>query len=460
MQNLSRGMPIGFGASEDAVLKHAYRSYSESSGTVSSLLPEKTDLLRRYDAPGMDRAAAICYWARSGTILLGSFLDSHPDIVMLPVLTSAPLYRFFDEYGNLSLWEKLVAFPEYSGFMRTNEGEFAVSAPIVAAADYFAAVEALFALYGDAPATWLNTSRRFFQFVHVAYVVGIGRQCDNPRPLMIYAQHYVNQEHAERFIRDFPSGQFIHTIRDPISGVDTWFDRQTYLEMNDRGRLDEMWTRYLDPAVATMSTLLTWDCPHPGMEARSRAIRFEDMHLAPKATMRGLANWLGVSYHPCLIESTWNGAPWVVDVHGVICCGANPANAKRRSKNLRILDRLLIFALFHENFIAWNYPSPGAMRRRWIRICTVVLFWVIPMGIELSTARLILKRQALPGLRKGRVRFAFVAPFFLLKRRLRMIYLLTVQSHARTRGHKRLLQPLGMNGVAEAVESVGSSSSG
>jgi hypothetical protein len=453
-------MPIGFGASEDVILKHAYRSYSESSGRISSLVPEKAELLRRYDAPGMDRAAAICYWARSGTILLGSFLDSHPDILILPVLTSAPLYRFFDDYGNLSLWERLVAYPEYSGLMRINEGEFAVSAPVVVAEDYFAAVQALVELYGDAPAKWLSTSRRFFQFLHVAYVVGLGRQCDSPRPLMIYAQHYVNQEHAERFIRDFPSGQFIHTIRDPISGVDTWFDRQTYLEMNDRDRLDEMWTRYLDPAVATMNTLLTWDCPHRGMEERSRAIRFEDMHLAPKATMRGLANWLGVSYQPCLIESTWNGTPYVVDVRGVPCCGASPANAKRRSKNLPIADRLLIFALFHENFIAWNYPSPSLMRRRWIRLCTIILFWVMPMSIELSTARLIMKRQALPSLRKGRVRFAFVAPFFLLKRRLRMIYLLTVQSHARIWGRKRLLQPLGMNGIANTVEGVGSGSSG
>jgi len=460
VRNLTRSMPIGFGASEDVILKHAYRSYSESSGRISSLVPEKAELLRRYDAPGMDRAAAICYWARSGTILLGSFLDSHPDILILPVLTSAPLYRFFDDYGNLSLWERLVAYPEYSGLMRINEGEFAVSAPVVVAEDYFAAVQALFALYVDEPAEWLNTSRRFFQFLHVAYVVGLGRQCDSPRPLMIYAQHYVNQEHAERFIRDFPSGQFIHTIRDPISGVDTWFDRQTYLEMNDRDRLDEMWTRYLDPAVATMNTLLTWDCPHRGMEERSRAIRFEDMHLAPKATMRGLANWLGVSYQPCLIESTWNGTPYVVDVRGVPCCGASPANAKRRSKNLPIADRLLIFALFHENFIAWNYPSPSLMRRRWIRLCTIILFWVMPMSIELSTARLIMKRQALPSLRKGRVRFAFVAPFFLLKRRLRMIYLLTVQSHARIWGRKRLLQPLGMNGIANTVEGVGSGSSG
>jgi hypothetical protein len=442
MVRLTQSMPISFATSSDGVLQRAYRSYSDASDAAQALAARKVELLRQYDVPGMNRAAAICYWGRSGTLLLASYLDNHPDIVMLPVLTSAPIYPFVHEYENLSIWEKLIAYPEYSGLMRINEGEFAVAAAPVAAADYYAAVQALFALYGSEPAAWLNTRQRFFQFVHVAYAVGIGRQSDNPRPLMVYSQHYVNQDHAERFIEDFPNGQFIHTVRDPISGVDTWFDRQTQLELNDRGRRADLSARFLDPAVATMSVLLTWDCAHHGMGTRSRAIRFEDMHLAPKAIMDRLANWLGIPYHPCLIESTWNGTPYVVDIRGVRCCGATPANAKRRSKNLPLKDRLLVFALFHENFVKWNYPSPSAMRRRWIRLSTIALFWLLPMKMELSTARLIMQGQALPSLRKGRVAFALRAPFFLLKRRLRMMSLITAQARSRLSGYERLLKPL------------------
>jgi Sulfotransferase family len=442
MVRLTQSMPIGFAVSDDGVLQRAYRSYSEASGAVQTLAAQKVELLRQYDVPGMNRAAAICYWGRSGTLLLASYLDNHPDIVMLPVLTSAPIYPFIEEYESLSIWEKLIAYPEYSGLMRINEGEFAVTAAPVAAAEYYAAVQALFALYGNEPAAWLNTRQRFFQFVHVAYAVGMGRQSDNPRPLMVYSQHYVNQDHAERFIEDFPNGQFIHTVRDPISGVDTWFDRQTQMELNDRGRRSDLSSRFLDPAVATMSVLLTWDCAHHGMGTRSRAIRFEDMHLAPKATMDRLANWLGIPYHPCLIESTWNGTPYVVDIRGVRCCGATPANAMRRSKNLPLKDRLLVFALFHENFVTWNYPSPSAMRKRWIRLSTIALFWLLPMKMELSTAKLIMQGQALPSLRRGRVAFALRAPFFLLKRRLRMMSLITAQAHSRLSGYERLLKPL------------------
>jgi len=439
---LTQSMPIGFAASSDGVLQRAFQSYSDASGAAQALAARKVELVRQYDVPGMNRAAAICYWGRSGTLLLASYLDSHPDIVMLPVLTSAPIYPFVQEYGSLSIWEKLIAYPEYAGLMRINEGEFAVAAAPVAAADYYAAVHALFALYGSEPPAWLNTRQRFFQFVHVAYAAGIGRQTENPRPLMVYAQHYVNQEHADLFVEDFPEGQFIHTVRDPISGVDTWFDRQTQLELNDRGGRADLSVRFLDPAVATMSVLLTWDCAHRGMGNRSRAIRFEDMHLAPQATMGRLAQWLGIPYHPCLLESTWNGTPYVVDIRGVLVCGANPANAKRRSKNLPLKDRLLVFALFHENFVRWNYPSPNAMRLRWVRLSTIALFWLLPMRIELSTARLIMQGQALPSLRKGQVALTLRAPFFVLKRRLRMMSLITGQAHTRLSGYEGLLKPL------------------
>lgn len=112
-----------------------------------------------------------------------------------------------------------------------------------------------------------------------------------------------------------------------------------------------------------MLGFLIWDRPHRGMESRTRAIRFEDMHLAPEVMMRGLADWIGIPYHPCLLESTWNGAPYVIEIRGVSWCGPNPVNVKHRWKNLNPADRLLIFALLHDNFVAWNYPSPRAMYR-------------------------------------------------------------------------------------------------
>ena len=244
------------------------------------------------------------------------------------------------------------------------------------------------------------------------------------------------------FIEDFPDGKFIHTIRDPITGMDSWFDRQMEMEMGDSGNRPQFAARYLDPAVATVRNLLTWDRSHAGFEERSRAVRFEDMHLAPEATMRRLAEWLDIPYAPCLLESTWNGKPYVVVIRGVSWCGPNPANVRRRWKNLSPSDRLVIFALQHHNFVAWDYPSPAIMRKLWARFCTIALCWILPMKIERITARAVLTRQAWPGLRAGRIGFFLRAPLFVLTRRVRMMGLIATEARARLTGARRILKAI------------------
>jgi hypothetical protein len=68
-----------------------------------------------------------------------------------------------------------------------------------------------------------------------------------------------------RLVEDFPDAQFIHTIRDPITGIDSCFGRK--LEMKLYACEDRLWStaRYLDIAVATMIDLLAWDAPQCGM---------------------------------------------------------------------------------------------------------------------------------------------------------------------------------------------------
>lgn len=437
MQAAAMSMPIGFGKNADPLLQRAYGSYLKEWSRVEALAPAKLEIAEQYDIEGMNRAVAICHWGRSGSFLLASYLDDHPEVVSLPAGTGESIYPFYLQYESLSMWEKLVAYPAYSAaktgtfgdlFLRDNpNGHFAIDA-----ADYYAGVQALFETYGARSKEWLHSSTRFVQFVQMAYEIGVGKRRKNPRPLMICPLHYRNQELAERFIRDFPDGQFIHTIRDPITSVDSWFNwKLDKAKMDSKDVSYALSGEYCDAAVATMLDLLTWDQPHRGMESRTRAIRFEDMHLAPETMMRRLASWLRIPYDPCLIKSTWNGNPYIVNVRGVPCCGANPSNAQRRFKNLSVTDRLMIFALFGENFAEWRYPRPKAIHSRWIRLCIAGVLSLVPAKMELTSAHLVVAHQVLPSLRRGRFRIAAGAMFFLLKRRLRMMLLIAIQASAR-----------------------------
>ena len=69
--------------------------------------------------PRWTRIVATYYWGRSGSLLLTSFLDGHDDIAMLPV-TRGPkhIYQFFQEHSTLSLRNKLITYPIFSGRIR------------------------------------------------------------------------------------------------------------------------------------------------------------------------------------------------------------------------------------------------------------------------------------------------------------------------------------------------------
>lgn len=422
-------MPIGFAASDSPILQSAYRAYSAERGALEVLIRDKLELAQLYDVPGMDRAVAVCAWGRSGSFLLQSYLDGHDDVVSLPLFGSTHIYQAYTEFGALSIWEKLIAYPTYSQLKVDRADGFLEGGFAIAAADYYAAVHALYASYGSRPTEWLDVRRRFFQFVHAAYALASGQRPANSQPLMVYAQHALSDELAARFVEDFPEARFVLTIRDPISSLDSWFEMRVDIQNWAMSHRSEVAAPYFDAAVTAVSDLLTWDLAHQNVVARTRAVRFEDLHLAPELTMRRLADWLGIAYRPCLLESTFNGVPYAFQARGggATWVGANPSNAVRRTKNLNRLDRVLMYALLQEQFRTWEYRNRLGDRRRSVRLGIVALLCVVPMRIEWLNARLALTRQAHPPTRNGSLRFAGGALLFLAKRRTRMMIFMASQ---------------------------------
>lgn len=247
--------PIRLGLNREETLRRAYRSFdSEITRDLTALIASKVEDLRYYDVPNMDRVVAICYWGRSGSFLLASYLDGHGDVVMLPKSRGQWIYPFLEQYRFLSLREKLIAYPDFAEAMEAPffHGEFAISE-----SDYYAAVGALFAVYGGYEREFLDSRRAFFVFVHVAYSLALGRRPANPRPMMVYAHHRMSDERGRAFIEDFPKARFLHTVRDPITTFDSWFTTQLEFQANEeayrqKGGLlpdaRDSRRRYIDPA--------------------------------------------------------------------------------------------------------------------------------------------------------------------------------------------------------------------
>ena len=377
---------------------------------LSALIAKKIDDLRYYDVPNMERAAAICFWGRSGSVLAASYLDGHDDVVLLPDIHGDRIYQFFERYQSLPLHEKLIAYPIFS--YNFFEGAFAINA-----GDYYAAVAAIFEVYGGSPQQLLETRRAFFQFLHVAYSLALGRRPASTRPLMVYALHWWNEELARRFVEDFPQARFLHTVRDPITAFDRSFEfwHKDWAPMWRNLKVDRT-------SVYVMGGLRRHDQPHPGMESRTRAIRFEDLHSQAEETMRRVLDWLSLPFHVAVLKSTFNGRPYVVERAGIAWTGPRPEQTLRSSRNIAFTDKAILFALFYENFVAWNYSCPKIFGHALVRGLMCILVLLIPMKAEVIGARATIKMQVRPSLKLENFQSAFGCLFRIFVCPLSMIW--------------------------------------
>jgi hypothetical protein len=374
---------------EDILLRANTLFSAAQAKDLRDVIADKIGELRHYDVLAIDRVAAILMWGRSGSLLLSSYLDGHEDVLMLPELCGWRLYEFFECYQSLPLRDKLIAYPAFEpNYTRFFDGDFAISP-----AQYYAAVQAILEAYGNWPSEFLESRRAFFLFVHIAYNLALGRRPATSRPLIVYAQHARDNAVARQLVEDFPRAKFIHTIRDPISSCNGQFN---YL-------LDELAERHLHLPYSVLHFLANQDRPQVGMESRTRAIRFEDLHIDTAETIGDLAHWLGLPYEATLLHSTFNGIPYVVTRDGKTWSGRRLEQSQRQSRYLSLTDRALLFALLYENFVDWQYPCPKVYGHRIGRCLMVVSVLFCPMKMEIIGARAIFKRRILPALRRGKI---------------------------------------------------------
>jgi hypothetical protein len=403
----------------------------EQSQDLRGVVAEKIQDLRHYDVLAMETVVAIMNWGRSGSLLLSSYLDGHADVMMLPEIWGQKLYDFFDHCSSLSLRDKLIGYAAFEPRgPRFFDGAFAISPT-----QYYAAIQALLEFYAEWPSEFMESRRCFFLFVHIAYNLALGRRpAAGSHPLIVHALHDWDNVGARYLVEDFPQAKFVHTVRDPISSCNGMFQ---YLF---GGLADPLPRTYIKAPYSALSCLTDKDRPHFGMESRTRTIRFEDLHRDTAETMRKLADWLGLSYQPTLLDSTFNGIQWVVKRDGKTWSGPRSEQIQRHSENLSRKDRALLFALFHENFMEWNYPCPKIFRYLIVRCIVFVSLILVPMKMEVIAARATFKRKILPAARRWDIWQAIRCLLGIAFCRLKIIGLLTPAFYRRCVHPPTLLQ--------------------
>jgi tetratricopeptide (TPR) repeat protein len=266
--------------------------------------------------PGLisDNMIGLIPFGRSGSLLLHSLIDNHPEISTLPNV-------YFSEYYNADVWGKLIA----QGWDQLPENfikKFAVlfdarsSVPVPSINKPLAnlgkkegmanvginkdevltvdqnrfCVELQKLMRGYA----ILTPQTFFTLVHSAYEKTLNKSSN--KQTIFYHIHNPSPYAKINFLRYNPEARLLMIVREPIQSCESWVKNVIN-----------------DSSEKTHSRIVTmlFDIDQVAFRRQnSIGVRLEDLKRHPKETMAALCDWMGVQDSPTLYEMTAQGKKW------------------------------------------------------------------------------------------------------------------------------------------------------
>lgn len=271
----------------------------------------------------VENAIAIQNWGRSGSTLLQSLLDDHPQILSTP--------NFYSRYYYIAWAKTLARIPSnqrVDAFLRSfrhwwDTGLVDASAGLhrlgenkteIAGVSLTKFGPILRKIIGDNEEL---TRRRLFEAAHIAYAIARGQRISGQGLQILFPVHGEPRGVAAALLEDFPNVKFVHTIRDPVANV-----------VSQARHFCRNWLHQEEgPLIATINTLFLRSNIRHGCQItlfgerayfswlaindQARALRVEDLHCDASATMFSLARWLHIdSECDQLLRSTWDGKKW------------------------------------------------------------------------------------------------------------------------------------------------------
>jgi tetratricopeptide (TPR) repeat protein len=257
---------------------------------------------------------AMLHFGRSGTGLLHSLIDNHPEISTFPSI-------YFSEYYNAEVWGELIA----QGWDQLPENfikQFAVlfdarsSMPIpsidkpianigkkegmvnvginrdeVLTVDQNRFCTELQKLMEDYPAL---TPQTFFTLVHSAYEKALNNPSN--KQSIFYHIHNPSDYAKLNFLRYNPDVKLLMMVREPVQSCESWVKNVIKESSGDTHN-----------RIVTM----LFDIDQIAFRRQdSMGVRLEDLKAQPEVTLTALCDWMGIKDSPTLYEMTAQGKKW------------------------------------------------------------------------------------------------------------------------------------------------------
>ena len=315
------------------------------------------------------KITAMIHFGRSGTGLLHSLIDGHPEVSTLPSI-------YFSEFFDHSTWEKIIAggWEEMADrFTTTYAVLFDASSAIKIASKGKKFIDNMGRKDGM---TNVGTERdevvsvdkkvfikelkrlmdchdrldavTFFKLVHSAYEKALHDH--NEKNLIFYHIHNPDTYALLNFLRLAPNTNWLMMVREPLQSCESWL-------MNSFRDND-----YRIIAVRIFQMLFEVDQAIFRNE-NSIGVRLEDLKEYPKETILALCGWLGIKEKDSLYQMTAQGKKWWGDPtspdftkEGMSPFGKTSINRKLGSifsKN----DQFILRTLFYPFSVRFSYAE-------------------------------------------------------------------------------------------------------
>ena len=315
------------------------------------------------------KITALVHFGRSGTGLLHSLIDGHPEVSTLP---SIYFSEFFDHFS----WEKIIAggWEEMADlFTKTYAVLFDASSAIKIATiskqfnDNMGRKEGMTSV-GTKRDEVLSVNKKifikelkqlmdchdcldaftFFKLVHSAYDKAL--QDHNEKKMIFYHIHNPDKYAQLNFLRLEPNTNWLMMVREPVQSCESWIKESFYNN------------NYTIIAARIFQMLFEVD-KAIYQNSNSVGVRLEDLKEHPKKTIPALCSWLGIKEEDSLYQMTAQGKKWWGDQSspdfekdGMNPFGKTSINRKLGSvfsKN----DQFIIQTLFYPFSVRFGYAE-------------------------------------------------------------------------------------------------------
>ena len=262
------------------------------------------------------KITAMVHFGRSGTGLLHSLIDGHPEVSTLP---SIYFSEFFDNFS----WKKIIAggWEEMADrFVSTYAVLFDASSDVkiftkgkrlidnignkegmtnvgkegneilsVNKKVFIEELQKLMDCYNR-----LNAAS-FFKLVHSAYEKTLND--NNEKKLIFYHIHNPDTYALLNFFKLEPNTNWLMMVREPLQSCESWL-LKSFRDNN-----------YKDIVIKIFQMLFDIDQAIYRND-NSIGVRLEDLKEYPKETIQALCSWLGIKENNCLYQMTVQGKKW------------------------------------------------------------------------------------------------------------------------------------------------------